>query len=34
MGHLKINFTKPETRKDKLMNLITCKNLKGGGVIV
>ena len=31
MGRLKINFTKPETRKDKLMNLITCKKFKGGG---
>ena len=34
MCRLKINFTKPESRKDKLMNLITCKNLRGGGVIV
>ena len=33
MGRLKINFTKPETRKDKLMNLITCKNLKGGVIV-
>ena len=34
MCRLKINFTKPELRKDKLMNLITCKKFRGGGVIV
>ena len=31
MRRLEINLIKTETRKDKLMSLITCKKFKGGG---